>query len=205
MSLCFVVFTAAGIMINCGKSHMSVTLPKALLRGMNREHLRLNNASCHATESGNHFTLITPLTSCGTISRHTKAAVVYSNKVMEIPVVAEQLVTRVRDVEIPFSCFYSKVGLASAVGMHLSSRKLVVSESKRANFTMALDIFPDSSFSSAISQDDFPVSLTVRKRVFFQASVETVDKRLSVLAEECFATPTQDPDNKMKYEIIKDG
>ena len=197
--------TAPGIIINCRKTEMAITFPKVLVHGMNREHLRLNNPSCKATETAKHFTLTTSLTGCGTTSKATKDAIVYTNRVMEIPVVNEQIITRVRDVEIPFHCYYSKVGVTSAVSMHLASRKLVVSQSQRANFTIALEIFPDSSYSSKFSREDFPVSVSVRKRIYFQLIVETNDKKLSMMAEECFATPTQDRNNKIRYQIIKDG
>lgn len=184
---------------------MAITVPKVLLHGMNREHLRLNDPSCLATETATHYTLTTSLTSCGTTARVAKDSIVYSNRLMEIPLVEEQMVTRIRDIEIPFSCYYSKVGVASVVQMHMTSRKLVVSESQRANFTIALEVFPDSSYSSKFSEDDFPVSVAIRKRIYFQLSVETKDKSLSTLAEECFATPTQDPNNAIRYEIIKDA
>ena len=183
---------------------MAITVPKALLHGMTRDHLRLNDPSCLATETAAHYTLTTPLTSCGTTARASKGAIVYSNRLMEIPVVEEQLVTRIRDIEIPFSCYYSDVGVASVVQMRMTSRKLVVSESQRANFSIAMEVFKGSSYTSRFVDDDFPVSVSIRKRIYFELSVETKDK-LSVLAEECFATPTQDPNNAIRYEIIKDG
>ena len=64
---------------------MSITIPKTILKGMDRERLRLMDPKCGATETDTHFNLKTPLTGCNIKRRHTKSAIVYGNKVLEIP------------------------------------------------------------------------------------------------------------------------
>ena len=68
---------------------------------------------------------------------------VYSNTVLEIPVADDAIITRVREIEIPFSCFYKNSGDATAVGVKPDTRKLVFDEDGKGNFTVALDMFPD--------------------------------------------------------------
>ena len=136
-------FTASGVSVKCRKNDMSITLPKTLLLGLNREHVRLRDVSCTATETETHFTLKTALTGCGTTERHSKGTVVYSNRVLEIPVKDDALITRVREIEIPFSCYYKNSGDATAVGVKPDIRKLVFDEDGKGNFTLALDMFPD--------------------------------------------------------------
>jgi len=184
---------------------MTITIPKSLLRGMDREHLRLLDTTCKATETSTHFSLTTPLTSCNTTSKHTPRAVVYSNTVLEVPVAAEDVVTRVREIEINFSCFYSKYGVVSSVGFKPSDRKLVFSDEGQGNFTLSLNMFPDKRFVSPYMKDDFPVAVVLRKRLFFQVSVASKDKQLSIIADRCFATPTRDQKNPVKYEFITKG
>lgn len=41
-------------------------------------------------------------------------------------------------------------------------------------------------------------------RLFFQLAVDSPDTRLTIREERCYATPTQDPDDDMKYDIIRD-
>ena len=184
---------------------MTIVIPKSLLRGIDREHLRLLDTTCKATESITHFSLTTPLTSCNTSSRHTPSAVVYSNAVLEIPVAAKDVVTRVREIEIDFSCFYSKYGMVSSIGWKPSDRKLVFSDEGRRNFTFSLKMFPDERFVSPYMKVDFPVGVMLRKRLFFEVSVISNDKQLSIRTHRCFATPTQDRTNPVKYEFIKSG
>ena len=61
------------------------------------------------------------------------------------------------------------------------------------------------SFEAAYTQSDFPVEVKLRQYLFFQASVKTKDKTLSVLAENCYATPSQDREHDDKYHLIKNG
>jgi len=172
---------------------------------MDREHLRLLDTSCKATEKSAHFSLTTPLSGCNTKTRHTPTAIVYSNAVLEIPVAAEDVVTRVREIEIQFSCFYSKYGVVSSVGWKPSNRKLVFSDEGQGNITLSLNMFPDTRFVSPYLKNDFPVAVVLRKLLFFEVSVTSDDKQLSIMADRCYATPTQDQKNPLKYEFITKG
>ena len=203
----FVFFSllAPGVDVQCNSKNMSIIIPKSLLRGMDREHLSLLDITCKAKETSTHFSLTTPLTSCSTTSRHTPTAIVYSNAVLEIPVAAEDVVMRVREIEIQFSCFYSKYGVVSSVGWKPSNRKLLFSDEGKGNFTLSLNMFPDKRFVTPYMKDDFPVAVVLRKLLFFEVSVTSDDKQLSIIADRCFSTPTQDQKNLLKYEFITKG
>ena len=125
--------------------------------------------------------------------------------VLEIPVVAKDVITRVREIEIPFSCYLSKYGDVSSVGWKPSNRKLVFSDGGKGNFTLSLKMFPDNRFVSPYMKDDFPIGVVLRERLFFEVSVTSDDKQLSITADRCFATPTQDQSNPLKYGFIKKG
>ena len=184
---------------------MTIILPKSLLRGIDREHLRLLDTTCKATETSAYFSLTTPLTGCNPTSRHTPTAIVYSNAVLEIPEAAEDVVTRVRETEIQFSCFYSKYGVVSSVGWKPSNRKLVFSDEGEGNFTLSLNMFPDKRFVIPYMKNDFPVAVVLRKLLFFEVSVKSEGKQLSIIADRCYATPNQDQSNPLKYNFITNG
>ena len=54
-------------------------------------------------------------------------------------------------------------------------------------------------------KDDFPFAVVLRKRVFFEISVTSIDRQLSIIADHCYATPTQDHKNSLKYVFITKG
>lgn len=60
-------------------------------------------------------------------------------------------------------------------------------------------------FVGPYTQDDYPITLRLRQKIFFEASVDTIDHRLTILARECFATPSPDINSSPKYWIIKNG
>ena len=41
--------------------------------------------------------------------------------------------------------------------------------------------------------------------MFFEVQVDTEDDRLTILALDCFATPSQDRNSEPSYDVIKDG
>ena len=77
---------SVGVNLTCGKNEMWISIPKYILHGLDREHLRLNDLKCGAKETKTHFILHTKLTECQTLSRSTKHFVSYTNNVLEIPV-----------------------------------------------------------------------------------------------------------------------
>ena len=184
---------------------MTITIPKSLLRGIDREHLRLLDTTCKATETSTYFSLTALLTGCKTTSRHTPTTIIYSNAVLEIPVAAKDVITRVREIEIQFSCYYSKYGVVSSVGWKPSNRKLVFNDEGKGNFTLSLNMFPDKRFVSPYMKSDFPVAVVLRKRLFFEVLVTSSDKQLSIIADRCYATPGQDQMSALKYEFITKG
>jgi len=95
--------------------------------------------------------------------------------------------------------------MVSTVSWKPSNRKLVFSDQGQGNFTLSLDMFPDKRFVSPYMKDDFPVAVVLRKLLFFEVSVASNDKQLSIVADRCFATPTQDQKNPLKYEFIRTG
>ena len=199
------IISAPGVDVKCNRDNMTIIIPKSLLRGIDREHLRLLDTTCKAEETSVDFSLMTPLTGCNTTRKQTDSAIVYSSTVFKIPVAAADVVTRVREIEIQFSCFYSKYGVVSSVGWKPSNKKLVFNDEGKGNFTLSLNMYPDKRFLSSYTMDDFPVAVLLRKRLFFEALVTSGDKQLSITADRCYATPTQDQKNSLKYEFITKG
>ena len=185
---------------------MSISIPKYLLHGLDREHLRLSDVSCEAMETRTHFILRTKLTGCHTVIRHTQNFVSYMNKVEEIPIKPGQIITRVREVEIPFACYYSNTGVVSAVGLEVKSKKIIFSKKGYGKFVLDMKIYPTPSFSLEYKKKDFPIVVPLRKLLYVKVSVDSDDRRLDILAVDCWATPNANPLSPgLRYEFIKDG
>ena len=70
---------------------------------------------------------------------------------------------------------------------------------------MIISSFPFISFQNPFSQDDFPVMFTIRERIYAEVRVDTEDDRLTILALDCYTTPSQDRNSQPRYDVIIDG
>lgn len=193
------------VTVDCLQNNMVIAIPKTLLRGADREHIRALDVDCQASENLTHFFLDVPLTGCGTKSRHANSSVIYSNEALPVPAMAEDVVSHVPDFRIPFHCYYDSEGLVTGVGLMPRSKKVVLSQKGFGKFTLKLDLYPDIRFVGPYTQDDFPVTKKLSERIYFEASVDTIDHRLTILARDCYATPNPETNSSPKYWIIQNG
>lgn len=121
INLSRLLFTACGAVVKCHTNEMSISLPKSLLVSIDRENLQLLDPNCSATENSTHFVLTTTLIGCGTSSSHTENSLVYSNRVRHVPPVTA-VITRTPEVQISFSCHYSKYGFVSTGALRSEKR-----------------------------------------------------------------------------------
>ena len=59
------------VSVKCRQNDMSITLPKALLLGLKRKHITLQDVNCVGTETETHYRLTTALIGCGTQERRS--------------------------------------------------------------------------------------------------------------------------------------
>ncbi|XP_022795116.1 uncharacterized protein LOC111333760 [Stylophora pistillata] len=170
---------------------MTIHVPNTLLPGINRVHLRLLDTKCKAEEDDNYYSLTTSLTGCKTTRKHTTTAVLYSNMVLKVPTVSKKAM--IRELKIEFSCVYSSHGVVSSVGWRAVNRKVIISEEGEENFRLVLNMFPHKKFGIPYKEKDFPL-FVAQKRLFLEVSVIT-DKRLSIIADQCYTTPTRKREN----------
>ncbi|PFX21610.1 Oncoprotein-induced transcript 3 protein [Stylophora pistillata] len=180
---------------------MTINVPKTLLPGINREHLRLLDTKCKAEKDDTYYSLTTPLTACKTTRKHTTTDVVYSNMVLKVPTASKKAM--IRELKIQFSCVHSSHGVVSSVGWRAVNRKVIISEEGKGNFTLVLNMFPDKKFEIPYKEEDF-LLFVAQKRLFLEVSVIS-DKRMSSIADRCYTTPTHQRENAPKYEFISKG
>lgn len=193
--------------VHCGNQYMTVAIAKSFLPGVDRGHLQLLDASCTATETSTQFILQAPLVGCFSSVSHRPKSVLYSNKVLTISSDINPVVTRKKEIEIPFSCLYAKSGVVSTAGWKPEKNVIKFSVERQGNFTMTLDMFPNSDFGAPYSQKDLPLAVHIEQSLFFEVFVTTGDGELSIRADRCYATLTQDRKRKtsVKYDLIQNG
>ena len=195
---------ASGVNVLCGDKTMTIFIPKTLLRGLDLKNLRLLDTKWKGKEGRTHLSVTTSLTGCKTTSRYTPTAIIYSNTLI-IPVATKSAVTRLHDIKVQFSCYYSMHGTVSSLGWTPIKTTLELREKAKGNLTLSLRMFHNKTFENPYTKDDFSVAVGLHRRLFLEVSVATDEKKLSIRADRCYATPTQDQKNSLKYEFIKKG
>lgn len=193
-----------GVTITCRKKEMQIDVERGLLNGFKSLYLNLNDPSCNGQDNETHFSLVAPLMGCGTVSSHTDDAVVYSNSVTEIDVEYEGVISRMPELRIPFSCYYTKEGVTSTFGIIPRKVKMTMDGGDTTTeFALEISVFKDQDYMLPYGIRDFPLKVALNKPLYVQLAVDSPDTRLELREESCYATPTQNPDDDMKYFIIR--
>ena len=196
------------IAIGCPQHHMLIIIRKNILskNDMRKQDISLNDPSCLAKDlNGTHYVLESPIKKCGTEFYKAKNAFVYKNTVRE-RYHGNGLISRLHEVRIPFKCYYAVMGSTSAISLNATRKKISMKASdKEGDLNLGLSVFKDIDYHKPYGDQDFPVGVSVSQRIFMQLEVASPDKRLTVAAHRCHATPDQNANNSIFYDIIAEG
>lgn len=73
------------------------------------------------------------------------------------------------------------------------------------NFVLSMKLYKDQSFNKEFQPNDFPLSVGLNEPLYIEVKIESPDDHLSVLTERCYATPNQNPLDKVTYDVIRKG
>lgn len=71
------------------------------------------------------------------------------------------------------------------------------------NFTFETNMFQTDKYISKYTQ--FPVKVHISESIYLQVRLKSNATGLSMLLENCWATPTQNANDSSSYTLIKDG
>ena len=98
------------------------------------------------------------------------------------------------------------MGSTSAVSLNTTRKRIGFKASETdGNLNLGISVFKDPEYNRPYSDQDFPIGVSVSKRIYMQLDVDSPDKRLAVAAHRCHATPDQNANNEVFYNIIADG
>lgn len=83
--------------------------------------------------------------------------------------------------------------------------KVLSRSNSSTSFVLSMNLYKDKSYSEEFEANDFPMTLGLNEPLYIEIKVESPDDRLSVLAEHCYATPNQNPLDKITYTVIQKG
>ncbi|XP_016012521.2 pancreatic secretory granule membrane major glycoprotein GP2 [Rousettus aegyptiacus] len=195
--------------LDCGAQQITVSLDRCQLEGLGfTDEVRayLQNQSCSSIiqrEEGNSVSVTSPARAdaCGNILEKNGTHVIYKNTLS----LFSNFIIRDTKVIISFQCAYPldmKVGLQSALRPIVSA--INISLDGDGEFTVRMALFQDQSYTSPY--EGAAVALSVESMLYVGAILEQGDtSRFNLLLRNCYATPTEDKTDPVKYFIIRNS
>ncbi|XP_076407237.1 pancreatic secretory granule membrane major glycoprotein GP2 isoform X2 [Peromyscus maniculatus bairdii] len=195
--------------LDCGPDEMKVKLDKCLLGGLGfKEEIiaYLNNRNCSRimqNEPNNWVSTTSPVVAgdCGNTLENNGTHAIYRNTLS----LATDFIIRDFIVNVNFQCAYPldmKISLQTALEPIVSSLNIDVDGA--GEFTVRMALFQDQSYTHPY--EGAKVVLPVESMLYVGAILETGDtSKFKLLLRNCYATPTEDRDDPLKYFIIRDS
>ncbi|XP_035297204.1 pancreatic secretory granule membrane major glycoprotein GP2 isoform X2 [Cricetulus griseus] len=195
--------------LDCGPNEIKVYLDKCLLGGLGfKENIvaYLNDRNCREimqNEPNNWVSITSPVvaSACGNILENNGTHAIYRNTLS----LATDFIIRDFLVNVNFQCTYPldmKTSLQIALQPIVSSLNIDVSG--EGEFTVRMALFQDQSYTHPY--EGAKVVLPVESLLYVGAILEKGDtSRFKLLLRNCYATPTNDRNDPVKYFIIRDS
>ncbi|KAJ8248866.1 hypothetical protein GJAV_G00228620 [Gymnothorax javanicus] len=187
----------------CSETTMTVEVEKASVVGLHEDHLRLLDASCTPISNSTHVIAAVSLGSCGTELKDDGENLIFRNEIMSFDN-PNAVITRVHEVEIEFSCCYPK---KSRISLEFSSHKLpyVFTEKGFGQFTYQFEFFQSNLFDKTVAPESYPIQVPLKEKLYMLINSTSSLSDTELFVESCRATPVDDPNYHIYYDIIKDG
>ncbi|XP_053550227.1 uromodulin-like [Bombina bombina] len=195
--------------LTCGKSEIRVTFRACELRtfDLDAENIHLIDRHCvgYLESNGSLVSVASPLQSgmCGNTLTKNATHAKYSNTIY-LPPDPDQIIVR-EEVYVHYSCVYPLdmiLSLQAALKPIISCVNISIEGTGQFKVVMAL--YQDSGYT--IPYEGSEVTLSTKSILYVGVFlVEGDTSQFYMVMKNCFATPTKNYDDPVKYYIIKDS
>ncbi|XP_029001218.1 uncharacterized protein LOC114852760 [Betta splendens] len=203
-----VVVTQASVIsgkaiVLCSPNKMTVVLDIASMPGIDVNYLKLKDPSCSLTSNGTHIMGTMSFSTCGTRLEEKGDFIAFLNEInsFELP---NAVITRRKTVKISFSCQFPKTVTISSY-YNLQDSDYIFTESSFGSFGYTFDIFLDANFTARVAPTAYPVEVRLLQTTYMGIQARSELPSVTLFVESCKATPDDNPDNPLYYDLISNG
>ncbi|XP_075687673.1 uromodulin-like [Rhinoderma darwinii] len=197
--------------LTCDVYNMKAAFHKCQLKSLNlnASSITLKDSSCfgfHEDPSSNTFTIMSPLQAgrCGLLITTNGTHAIYENT-LYFAIESTGLIVRNEELAVIMSCAYvldMMISLNIAVNPIFSSTNISVGGT--GQFTANMALYQDSSYVTPY--EGSAVVLSSKSLLYVGVFVQGGDSsQYVVIMKNCYATPTSNPYDAVKYYIVKDS
>ncbi|XP_035668860.1 uncharacterized protein LOC118410979 [Branchiostoma floridae] len=202
-------FSTDSVVVNveCDQDSMTISIPLAALPAVDVENMHLLDTSCGATVEGDIVRLETHLQECGTRQETSgDDKFIFSNEAIANQVTHENGAVRNQPISLPFQCeFLRQYDVSGGPIMYNIPSPRVQIVDANNSFIMDMHMYTSADYSASYDSEDFPIQVTPSDSLNFGLSVTSPLDNLELFARDCVSTPTTDPYDSPRVNIITDG
>nr|XP_033770147.1 uromodulin-like [Geotrypetes seraphini] len=197
--------------LECDTDKMKVSFHACELENLalDPKSIHLRNSACVGFEERNYTNLVSLVTSiqggqCGTESFKNKTHVTYTNTA-HLSQKPDAIIIRNKEVDVSFSCTYPldmELSLETALRPVMNSVNISVGGTGQFRVRMAL--YKDQAYISPYEGSE--VVLSTKSVLYVGVLLHEGDtSQFVIILKNCYATPTRNATDPVKYSIIKDS
>ncbi|KAM4631551.1 uromodulin-like [Discoglossus pictus] len=201
---------ASVISQECGLNQIKLSFSKCQLErmGYDTSSIHLSNNSCKTINEKGDKSYISIITlprsgSCGSQLVANETHLTYINTVY-LALKSDGIIQR-DETRINFSCSYARnmeVNLLMAINPMVTYTDITIGGT--AIYSIRMGLFQDSGYSTMYEGSE--VWLTTASMLYVGVMADQAkDSKFNLVMKNCYATPTSDSKNPLKYYIIKDN
>ncbi|XP_041445828.1 uncharacterized protein LOC121402928 isoform X2 [Xenopus laevis] len=187
--------------LTCSENTMTLIIAKSPENGLYENNWRLDDQRCLVTSNSTHYIASVGYNSCGTKTEETEKDIVFKNKVTSFDNPGE-VITRKHQLAIPFNCSFPKKNRVSS-SFRPQKAFYEFMEAGFGNFTYKFQFYTDEQFIDI--QTQYPLEVLLRDQLFMEIQVTSTVPNVQLFVESCRATPHDDPNDVVFYDILNNG
>ncbi|XP_066279058.1 ZP domain-containing protein-like [Branchiostoma lanceolatum] len=191
---------------SCTNDYMELAIPVDELTDITLNDLHWEpDQNCGATTNGTHYLFRTDLYGCGTQVSFDPKYVIFLNTINILSI--EQkigVITREGGIKITSKCEYERQQWVDSTFLPIPGG-LNFTEEGFGQLEVRLSMFPTRQYQTPFLADQYPIHLKLRQHMYMQLEVQGHGQNLAVLALNCKATMSPEPNDTLNYQLINDG
>lgn len=192
-----------GIHVKCISQYMQLTLERVHYKKIDPESLRLRDPRCKVAFYNETIMVIrAPLGNCGTKSSTEGKLIRFTNDVYA-EVSGSSAISRAPAYQFRLECLYYTSVKISLHSFEAKDTIIVTPTPGIGKFEFETSMYQTNKYISKYTQ--FPVKVHLGESIYLQVNIKGNESGLSLLLENCRATPTANPNDTRYYTLIKDG
>ncbi|XP_004691792.1 PREDICTED: pancreatic secretory granule membrane major glycoprotein GP2 [Condylura cristata] len=195
--------------LDCGAKEIKVSVDKCHLKALgfgDDVFAFLNDRNCNSVmqrEERNWISVTSPTqgATCGSTLEKNATHAIYKNTLS----LGNDIITRDTILNIDFQCAYPlDMDLSLQMALKPIVSSLNISMDGRGEFVVRMALFQDLNYTSPFQGTE--AVLSVESMLYVGAILEKGDtSHFNLLLQNCYATPTNNKNDPLKYFIIKNG